>query len=273
MEFYASVAQMNSGFDLDQNLDNAKELIQSAAADNSKLLVLPENFVMFNSSGFEDVARQEAETKKVSSFLSFQAQKNNIWIIAGSVPTISNTKGKVFSSCLVFDNKGRQCSSYNKIHLFDVDVDDAHGQYRESNYIEAGSEAVVCDAGFAKIGLVICYDLRFPELFRQMLKDGVNVFVIPSAFTKLTGSLHWEVLLRARAIENQCYVLASNQGGVHISPSGKKRETYGHSMIIDPNGKVMKVLKEGVGVISEKIDLTYLKKIRKNMPVLDHKVL
>ena len=203
----------------------------------------------------------------IQDYLSKLTNKYKIWVIAGSLP-IKHSEYKVKASSLVFDDKGVIVARYDKIHLFDVKVSDEES-HRESFTIEPGSELVVVDTPVGKVGLSICYDLRFPELYRQLVLKGAEIFTIPAAFTAVTGVAHWEVLLRARALENLCYVLAPNQGGKHDNG----RNTYGHSMIVDPWGKIHKELDEGFGLISEDIDLLRLRQLRKQFPCNDHHVL
>ncbi len=170
-------------------------------------------------------------------------------------------------ACLVFDPRGEMVARYDKMHLFDVQVDDRQAQYSESRSFEPGSRIVCVDAPVGRIGLSICYDLRFPELYRKLLEQGAEILTVPSAFTKVTGEAHWEVLLRARAIENQCFVLAANQGGVHNAT----RETWGHSMIVDPWGRVLARVESGEGVAVADIDLSALHALRSRMPIQSHR--
>jgi nitrilase len=182
---------------------------------------------------------------------------------------VASVSGKIRASCLVFDDRGQQVARYDKMHLFDVDVPGTDEQYRESDTIEAGTEPVVLDTPFGRLGLAICYDLRFPELFRRMLSSSVEIIVLPSAFTEKTGAAHWEVLIRARAVENLCYVAAAAQGGFHVNG----RQTHGRSMIVDPWGKVLDKKDTGPGYALARIDLQLLNRLRSSFPVLDHRLL
>jgi deaminated glutathione amidase len=271
--FNAAVIQMNSGFDFESNLLQCSLLIGDASKCGADLVVLPENFSMFSAVDFYDLATDTKRQQYLFDFLSSQARKYQIWLVAGTIPLIALDKGKVFSTCQVFNSEGNLVSSYQKIHLFDVDVADDVKSYRESESIQPGNNWVVVDMNGIRLALAICYDLRFPELFRAMSKQGCDLIVLPSAFTYVTGRMHWEALLRARAIENQCYVLAANQTGEHIGRKGVRRQTYGHSMIVDYQGKILGVLPEGVGSIVTEIDLSKQNALRKSMPVLEHRKL
>jgi len=267
-----AVAQMVSGECVDTNLKAVKRLVEEAANSGAKLLLLPENFALLDSRALIDLARDEVKTQRIQTLLSSLAKQYNLWLVAGSVPVWAKGDGeignKVWASCLVFDNQGLLKASYNKIHLFDVDVADAHSAYRESDFIQAGSDLVTVDTPFGCIGLAICYDLRFPEQFQKLRQMGADIITVPSAFTYVTGEAHWEVLLRARAIETQCYVLAANQGGEH-SPS---RKSWGHSMIVDPWGEVLAVRDSaGKGLVLAEIDLKNVQDRRDAMPVMQHR--
>ncbi|WP_415906073.1 carbon-nitrogen hydrolase family protein [Neptuniibacter sp. QD72_48] len=267
-----AVAQMVSGECVDTNLETVELLAEEAANSGAQLLLLPENFALLDSRALIDLARGEVKTRRIHNLLSLLAKKYNLWIVAGSVPVLTQgadeAKDKVWASCLVFDSQGEQKASYNKIHLFDVDVADAHAAYRESDFIQAGSDLVTVDTPFGCIGLAICYDLRFPEQFQRLRQMGADIITVPSAFTYVTGKAHWEVLLRARAIENQCYVLAANQGGEH-SPS---RKSWGHSMIVGPWGEVLTVRESaGKGLVFADIDLKDVQDRRGAMPVMQHR--
>lgn len=266
-----AVAQMVSGECVDANLEAVEQLVEEAANSGAQLLLLPENFALLDSRALIDLARDELETHRIHNLLSSLAKKNGLWLIAGSVPVLVDNdaqQDKVWASCLVFDSQGRLKASYNKVHLFDVDVADAHASYRESDFIQAGNDLVTVDTPFGCLGLAICYDLRFPEQFQKLRQMGAEIITVPSAFTYVTGEAHWEVLLRARAIETQCFVLAANQGGEH-SPS---RKSWGHSMIIDPWGEVLAVkVPAGDGLVMAEIDLKSVQDRRKAMPVMQHR--
>lgn len=260
--------QMASGTNISANLIEVGRLIRDAVAAGAQLIVLPENFAIMGQEDSDHVKAGEDHGKgPIQDFLSEQAIKNKVWLVAGAVPIKSDNQDKVYQACLVFNDKGEEVSRYDKIHLFDVQLEITSEIYKESETMEAGNRSVVVDTPFGKIGIAICYDLRFPELFRQLVLDGAEIFVIPSAFTAVTGSAHWEVLLRARAIENLCYVVASAQGGYHVNG----RETHGDSMIIDPWGSVLDRLKHGSGYVIADIDLQNIARVRKNFPVLEHR--
>jgi nitrilase len=260
--------QMASGPNVKANLEEAEKLIKTAVQQEAKLVVLPENFAIMGLSEMDKVAIAEAPDEgPVQQFLSQQARKHEIWIVGGTIPIQSGVTGKVFSASLLYNDKGDMVARYDKIHLFDVVLEASKESYNESETIEPGDDVVVVDTPFGKLGMAICYDLRFPELFRAMADVGMEICVLPSAFTSLTGKAHWESLLRARAIENLCYMVAPDQGGYHING----RETHGDSMIIDPWGVVLNRLPHGTGVVVSDIDLEKLRKTRKNFPALQHK--
>lgn len=260
--------QMASGPNVKANLEEAERLIKTAVQQDAKLVVLPENFAIMGLSEMDKVAIAETPGEgPIQLFLSQQARKHEIWIVGGTIPIESSVTGKVFSASLLYNDKGEIVARYDKIHLFDVVLEASKESYTESETIEPGDDVVVVDTPFGKLGMAICYDLRFPELFRAMADVGMEICVLPSAFTSLTGKAHWESLLRARAIENLCYMIAPDQGGYHING----RETHGDSMIIDPWGVVLNRLPHGTGVVVSDIDLEKLRKTRKNFPALQHK--
>ena len=260
--------QMASGTNVSANLIEASKQITSAAQAGAKLIVLPENFaVMVFKDADQIKIAEEDGTGPIQDYLSEQAKKNKVWLISGTIPIKSALENKVYAACLVYNEKGERVSRYNKIHLFDVHLEITNETYNESETLEAGNEVVVVDTPFGKVGIAVCYDLRFPELFRQLVLRGAEIIVLPSAFTASTGKAHWEVLLRARAIENLCYLVASAQGGYHVNG----RETYGDSMVIDPWGTIMDRLPHGSGYIIADIDINSLHKLRQNFPVLKHR--
>jgi deaminated glutathione amidase len=258
--------QMASGPSVAANLSEAERLIHLAADQGAKLIALPEYFAIMGLKDYDKVQVREKEGHgPIQKFLSKMAKKHGVWLIGGSVPLESNYANKVRNSCLAYDDSGKQVARYDKIHLFGLDLGNEH--YHEEKTIEAGGEVVTVDSPFGKIGLSICYDLRFPELFRLM--GDVNIIVIPSAFTETTGKAHWESLIRARAIENLAYVLAPAQGGYHLSG----RETHGNSMIVDPWGVILDRLPRGSGIVMAGINPQYQASLRKSLPVLKHKSL
>jgi len=271
MEFIASAIQMESTDNVEINFDEALRLLNIAVTEQgSNLIVFPENFLCFGTTQQHYLASNQH--LYLSKFQEIAADLS-ISIVLGSMPSLiredgSKTDGRFRSASYVINSQGAICCQYDKINLFDVDVNDSHGQYRESETFEAGSAIKVIEVQSAKLGLSICYDLRFPELYQSLRMSGANVLVIPAAFTKVTGHAHWEVLLRARAIETQSYVVAANQGGMH----SKQRETWGHSMIIDPWGGIVTEIERGAGVCSASLDLDKLNEIRASMPLNRNKV-
>jgi len=263
-----AAVQMASGPNVKANLEEAEKLIKTAVQQDAELVVLPENFAIMGLSEMDKVAIAEtAGEGPIQQFLSQQARKHGVWIVGGTIPLESRVTGKVYSASLLCNDSGDVVARYDKIHLFDVVLEDSNESYNESETIESGDDIVVVDTPFGKLGMAVCYDLRFPELFRAMADVGMEICVLPSAFTSLTGRAHWESLLRARAIENLCYMVAPDQGGYHKNG----RETYGDSMIIDPWGVVLNRLPHGTGVVVSDIDLEKLRKTRKNFPALQHK--
>jgi nitrilase len=259
---------MASGPKIGANLLEAERLIGEAVAKGAGLVVLPENFALMGKSEQDKVAVRETPGQgQIQEFLAHQARRRSVWIVGGTVPLVTEHDDKIRAACLVYNDQGEEVARYDKIHLFDVALVENGERYTESDTIDAGDSIVVIDTPFGRLGLGICYDLRFPEMFRVMVEQGMEILAIPSAFTAITGKAHWETLVRARAIENLCYVLASAQGGFHLSG----RETYGHSMIVDPWGQVLGQLASGSGVVSAGIDVERLRNIRRTFPCLDHR--
>lgn len=256
--------QMASGPNVAANLSEAERLIEIAVDQGAKLVVLPEYFAIM---GLKDTDKVEVAEKEgegpIQHFLYELAKKHDVWIVAGSIPLQAKVAGKVRNACLVYDNAGRVVARYDKIHLFGLDL--GNERYHEEKTIEAGNQVTVVETPFGKIGLSICYDLRFPELFRAM--GEVDIIAIPAAFTETTGKAHWETLVRARAIENLSYVITSAQGGYHTSG----RETHGNSMIVDPWGVVLDRLPRGSGVVMASINRDYQASLRKSLPALKHR--
>ena len=260
--------QMASGPNIQANLNEAASLIDNAVAQGAGLVVLPENFALMAMTEPERVDVAEESGKGVmQDFLSAQAQKHGIWLVGGTVPIKSNVDNKARAACLLFNDQGEQVARYDKIHMFDVLLEDGDESYTESETTDAGDEVVVVDTPFGRIGMSVCYDLRFPELFRSLSDQKMDICVMPSAFTAITGKSHWEPLVRARAIENQCYMVAPDQGGFHVNG----RETYGDSMIVDPWGNILDRLHSGPGIVMAEIDQEFLTNTRKNFPVLEHR--
>lgn len=265
----AAVVQMVSTDIVEANLIQAETLLAQAAEQSCQLVVLPENFAIFGGRDLQRMVEDEQQPGPILRFLASAAKRYGLWIIAGSAPLSDNANtAKVFASCTVWSPEGVCVARYDKMHLFDVDVADSVGRYRESDQYAPGDLPVCVTTPWAVVGLSICYDLRFPELYRQLSQQGAKILSVPSAFTYQTGEVHWEVLLRARAIENQCFVLAANQGGHH----GNNRVTWGHSCIIDPWGDILAMSRDsGSAVIWADIDFTRQQKIRQAMPVLRHR--
>jgi Predicted amidohydrolase len=258
--------QMASGPNVAANLSEAERLIEQAANAGAKLVALPEYFAIMGMKDTDKVAVREVEGKgPIQNFLSRMAKRHGIWLVGGSVPLEASAAGKVRNSCLVYDDKGRQVARYDKVHLFGLDLGNEH--YREEKTIEPGTQIVVLETPFGRIGLSICYDLRFPELYRAM--KNVDMIMVPSAFTATTGKAHFETLVRARAIENQAYVIAPAQGGYHLSG----RETHGDTMIVDPWGVVLDRLPRGSGVVIANINPAYQASLRKRLPALQHRMI
>jgi nitrilase len=265
--------QMVSTHDIDANLDNARRLLAEAAAQGTSVAILPENFAILATRQMPDCGRREAgPDPQIRAFLAQQARSLGLWIVGGSMPLAQRPDGsdiadRVRATCLVFDDQGTEVARYDKIHLFDAMVEDAHGQYRESDTFEPGDQVVTVDTPAGKLGLAICYDLRFPELFRALRAEGVDWICLPSAFTWQTGDAHWHPLIRARAIENQVWVVAPGQGGQNSS----RRRTYGHSLICDPWGRIVAEIGEGPGVVSAELDTAQVENLRTRMPVWEHR--
>ena len=256
--------QMVSVSTPDTNLQTAERLLKLAKAQGAELAVLPEYWSIMGLRDTDKVAFAEQPGKgALQTFLAQMAKDLQMIIVGGTIPLRSDDSHKIYNACLVFDPNGIQIARYDKIHLFGFT--NGEESYQESNTIQAGNDIVSFDSAIGKVGLGICYDLRFPELFRNM--GACSLLVLPAAFTYTTGQAHWEILLRARAIENQCYVLASAQGGTHDSG----RRTWGHSMLIDPWGKILNCLEDGEGVVIADLDMDAMQKIRNNLPALKHR--
>jgi nitrilase len=260
---------MASGPQVSANLTEAARLIGQAAAAGAKLVVLPENFAIMPMKESERLAAMEAEGQgPIQDFLAAQARMYGIWLVGGTIPLQAQQKDRTRAACLVFNERGEHVARYDKIHLFDVRLENGE-QYNESASIEPGERIVVTETPFGLLGLAVCYDLRFPELFRRLLDEGAELIAVPSAFTARTGRAHWEVLVRARAVENLAYVIASAQGGYHLNG----RETYGDSMIVNPWGEVMDRLGRGSGFVIAECDRKLQKRMRSNFPSITHRKL
>ncbi len=262
--------QMASGPNIQANLDEVAKLIEQAASQSAELIVLPENFSQMPMDDADRVANAEIiDEGRVQAFLSAQAKKNNAWIVGGTIPIKSDEESRAYSSSLLFNSDGEQVARYDKIHMFDVLIEENNETYHESATTVAGEKVVVVDTPLGKLGLSVCYDLRFPELYRKMVDLGMEICAIPSAFTAFTGQSHWEPLIRARAIENQCYVIAAAQGGYHVN----NRQTYGHSMVVNPWGNILGSVGTGPGVVLTDMDRSVLETTRNKFQVLNHRKL
>lgn len=261
-----AAVQMASGPSVAANLEEALRLIELAVSQDAKLVVLPEYFCIMGLQDTDKLeVREQPGNGMIQSFLSETAKRFGIWLVGGSVPLVSHVPDKIYNSCLVYDDHGRLVARYDKIHLFGLAL--GNECFAEERTIKAGDKVVALDSPFGRIGLSICYDLRFPELYRIMGK--VDIILAPSAFTAITGRAHWETLIRARAIENQAYVIAPAQGGFHVSG----RETNGDSMIVDPWGVVIDRLARGPGVVVASLDQAYQSSVRASLPALEHRCL
>jgi predicted amidohydrolase len=259
--------QMCSSDDVDDNLKMAASLIETAANNGARLVVLPEMFALISNQSSAKIAIKEPlGDGKIQSFLSEQAKRNGVYLVGGTIP-ISANETKISAACLVYNDQGQRIAHYNKIHLFDVALPDKE-THQESALIQPGNKLTVVDTPFGKIGLAICYDVRFPELFRSLFHRGAEIIILPSAFTMITGKAHWEVLTRARAIENFCYLVGACQGGDHASG----RKTYGHSLIIEPWGNMVSQLaNQETGIIYAELNLSKIQEARAAIPIKEHR--
>jgi nitrilase len=260
--------QMNCGNDMERNFLKIEELLAEARNRGVALALLPENSVFIGTADEDKLVHaEEPGTGPIQAFLADVARRYGLFLVAGSIPLRSTVPGKCYGASVAFDEEGRAVATYLKIHLFDVGIPDSVERYRESDTMDRGDEIVVVESPAGRLGLTICYDLRFPELYRELADKGATIFTVPAAFTRVTGDAHWRSLLRARAIENQAYVIAAGQHGVH--PNG--RTTHGHSMIVDPWGKVLAELDDGDGVIDAVVDAGAQVALRDEFPVLAHR--
>ena len=258
--------QMVSGPDVAANLATARRLLEEAAAQGARLAALPEYFCLIGQHDGDKLALAEAEgSGPIQAMLATAARELGLWVLGGTLPMKAATADRVRNATLVYAPTGERVARYDKIHLFAFD--NGRESYDEGRVLEAGCEPVRFRAEALEVGLSVCYDLRFPELFRAYA--GCDLLAVPAAFTYTTGEKHWELLLRARAVENQCYVIAPAQGGTH--PNG--RRTWGHSMIVDPWGEVLAVLPEGEGVVTADVDPARIAQVRQQLPALAHRKL
>jgi len=263
-----AAVQMVSGEDVGRNLERARALIGTAAAGGARLVVLPEAFACYGSAGVGALAAAERDPAgPLRSFLAATAREHGILLVGGTIPVAGEEPGALpRAACFLYGEDGSELARYDKIHLFDVELADAQRSYRESDSYAPGERLVCVPTACGKLGLGVCYDLRFPEMFRALGQRGMDVLALPSAFTRVTGEAHWHVLLRARAIENQIYVIAPDQGGRHSAT----RETWGGSAIIDPWGRVLASAASGEAVIVAEVDAAVLRDARERLPVRAH---
>jgi len=263
-----AAVQMATGPNVNANLIEVERLIRDAAQLGAGLVVLPENFAFMGRRDQDQLALAEDDGDgQLQAFLSKMAARFGVWLVGGTIPVKSETAGRVRAASLVFNERGVRVARYDKMHLFDVTLPGADERYHESATIEPGDDIVVIDSPFGRLGVLVCYDLRFPEMSRRMLDSGLELLAVPSCFTALTGKAHWETLVRARAIENLAYVIAAAQGGYHLNA----RETHGHSMIVDPWGAVLAQVPRGSGTICCPLDRGFQESVRRTFPTLQHR--
>lgn len=260
--------QMCSSYILDENLETAKKMITEAASEGAALIVLPENFAMMGrDTNDKNMIKESFGHGKIQSFLSDEAKTHGIWLVGGTIPITSDNEQKTRAACLVYDDKGKFAARYDKIHLFDATLS-GNEKYNESDTIQPGDKIVSLNTSSGKLGLAVCYDVRFPELFRCLFDEGVEIIALPSAFTVPTGKAHWEVLLRSRAIENFSYVIAAAQAGTHASG----RTTWGHSMIVEPWGNIAaEITNDHPGIVYAEFDVNKIHEARKSIPIKNHR--
>ena len=264
--YKVAAVQMVSEPDIAANLATAAELIAQAAREGARLVALPEYFCQMGMSETDKVQSCEADGDgTVQQFLSETAQRHGVWLVGGTVPMRCGDPQRVRNSCMVYDDNGHRVARYDKIHLFGYENE--RERYRESTTIEPGDRPTAVETPFGRLALSVCYDVRFPELYRKLAP--VDLITVPSAFTATTGLAHWEILVRSRAVENLAYVLAPAQGGHHKNG----RRTHGHTMIVDPWGRILGVRAEGPGVVVAEIDPEYQARVRASLPALEHRVL
>lgn len=263
-----AAVQMVSGDEVEQNLKSAADLIASAVATGAQIVVLPENFAVLSADAQAKVrVAEQPGAGPIQDFLYEQAREHGIYLVGGTIPLVAESAGRVRAACLTIGPTGELLGRYDKIHLFDVALGSGKERYNESATIEPGEQGCVIETPWGNLGVAVCYDIRFPELFRRMMQQDARIVALPSAFTATTGRAHWEVLLRARAIENQCYLIAPDQGAGH----DRSRQTWGHSMIVSPWGDILAELEEhGSGVATTEINLQSLAQLREKFPALQH---
>lgn len=262
MKTRIAAIQMVSAPEVDANLAAAERLIAAAADEGARLAALPENFYLIGRRETDKVGVREQEgTGPIQDFLADAARRHRIWLVGGTAPLASAAPERIRSACLVYDEHGRRVARYDKMHLFRFDGG-GEERYDEARALEPGTQAVAVQSPFGRLALSVCYDVRFPELYRSL--GAFDALFVPSAFTVPTGRAHWEILMRARAIENQAYVIAPAQGGVHASG----RRTYGHTMVVDPWGEVLGMRAEGEGLVLAELDPERIREVRSALPAL-----
>jgi len=252
---------------VERNLDTARRLIAEAAQEGAQLVALPEYFCFMGQRDSDKLALAETPGDgPIQQMLAEAAREHGVWVIGGTLPLRTGSPDRVFNACCVYSPEGQLAARYDKIHLFRYD--NGRESFDEGRVLQAGTTPVACDVGGLRLGLSICYDLRFPELYRQLMLPPCDLIAVPAAFTRTTGRAHWEVLLRARAIENQCYVIAPAQGGLHENG----RRTFGHSLIVDPWGEVKALQEVGEGVVMAELDVERIATVRSQLPALTHRL-
>jgi nitrilase len=261
-----AAVQMRSTPDWESNRASAALLIAQAAAAGASLVALPEYFCLMGRQEGDKLALAEAPgSGPIQRFLADTAREHRIWLVGGTLPVRTTTPGRVLNRCCVFGLDGAEAAHYDKIHLFAFD--NGRESHDEGRTLRAGGTPVALQAGALRVGLSVCYDLRFPELYRALMHPPCDLLCVPAAFTDTTGRAHWELLLRARAVENQCYVLAAAQGGLHQNG----RRTWGHSMVVDPWGEVLAVLDDSPGFVIAELDTARIAQVRLQLPALAHR--
>lgn len=262
-----AAVQITTGPNIEENLTAIEQQIIRAAKAGANIIALPEVFACYDSQKYLAIGAQEVTPAgRLRSQMASWAKDYGVYLIGGTIPVLEPTTRKVYPRCYFYSDEGKELGYYDKLHLFDVDIDDAQGRYRESDMFLSGDEIKIFPTRYGNVGLTICYDLRFPYLFEKLRKAGADIISVVAAFTEKTGKAHWATLLQARAIEQQCYILASNQWGQH----DEKRRTFGHSMVVSPWGEVLDQLEEGAGIAYADIDLAEVERIRREMPLINH---
>ncbi len=252
---------------VEHNLDTARRLIAEAASEGAQLVALPEYFCFMGHHDRDKLALAEVPGQgPIQTMLAEAAREHGVWVVGGTLPLHTGSPDRVFNASCVYSPEGQLVARYDKMHLFRYD--NGRENFDEGRVLQAGSTPVACDVGGLRLGLSICYDLRFPELYRRLMHPPCDLIAVPAAFTHTTGRAHWEVLLRARAIENQCYVIAPAQGGLHENG----RRTFGHSLIVDPWGEVLALRDVGEGVVMARLDVQRMADVRAQLPALTHRL-